>query len=135
MIAVAIIGILAAIAVPNFAGMQYRAKRVKAPSNVDGIKTAQMGRNARYDRSVEVSSWNPSAAITKSQRDWDASPLCNNLGGRFDGMVCGLDTAVSKSSADFLVNGESDVDHDDSHAQFTATRTMSSAMNAGTSVC
>ena len=67
MIAVAIIGILAAIAVPNFAGMQYRAKRVKAPSNVDGIKTAQMGRNARYDRSVEVSSWNPSAAITKSQ--------------------------------------------------------------------
>lgn len=135
MVAAAIIGILAAIAVPNFGGMQYRAKRVEAPSNVDGIKMAQMGCNARYDRCVEVSSRNPSAAITKVQRDWDASPPCNTLGGRSDGMVRGRYKAVSKSSSDFLVNGESDVDHDDSHAQFTATRTMSSAMNAGASVC
>ena len=43
MIVVAIIGILAAIAIPNFVEMQYRAKRAEIPSNVDGIKTAEMG--------------------------------------------------------------------------------------------
>ena len=33
-IVVAIIGILAAIAIPNFVAMQYRAKRAEVPSNV-----------------------------------------------------------------------------------------------------
>lgn len=134
MIVVAIIGILAAIAIPNFVDMQYRAKRVEVPSNVDGIKTAQMGYNALYDRYVEVSSWNPSAAISKTQRDWDASSLFDTLGWRPDGMVRGRYKVVSKSSTDFLVTGESDVDNDDSHAQFTATRTISSTMNTGASV-
>ena len=46
MIVVAIIGILAAIAIPNFVAMQYRAKRAEVPSNVDGIKTAQLAYDA-----------------------------------------------------------------------------------------
>ena len=49
MIVVAIIGILAAIAIPNFVEMQYRAKRAELPANVDGIKTAEMGYDAAFD--------------------------------------------------------------------------------------
>ena len=37
MIVVAIIGILAAIAIPNFITMQLKAKRGELPGNVDGI--------------------------------------------------------------------------------------------------
>ena len=49
MIVVAIIGILAAIAIPNFVAMQYRAKRSEVPSNVDGIKTAELAYDAAFD--------------------------------------------------------------------------------------
>ena len=49
MIVVAIIGILAAIAIPNFVAMQLKAKRSEVPSNVDGIKTAEVAYEAAFD--------------------------------------------------------------------------------------
>ena len=49
MIVVAIIGILAAIAIPNFMTMQLKAKRAEIPSNVDGIKTAELSYDAAFD--------------------------------------------------------------------------------------
>ena len=52
MIVVAIIGILAAIAIPNFMDMQYRAKRAEVPACVDGIKTAEMGYEAACDKFI-----------------------------------------------------------------------------------
>ena len=70
MIVVAIIGILAAIAIPNFVDMQYRAKRAEVPGNVDGIKTAQIAYDAAFDKYIEVSSWTPSSNIAKTQRSW-----------------------------------------------------------------
>ena len=41
MIVVAIIGILAAIAIPSFLAMQLRAKRSELPTNLDAIRTAE----------------------------------------------------------------------------------------------
>ena len=52
MIVVAIIGILAAIAIPNFVAMQSKSKRPEVPGNVDAIKTAEL---ARFD--AEVTDW------------------------------------------------------------------------------
>ena len=52
MIVVAIIGILAALAIPTFVEMQLRAKRAEVPGNLDGIKTAQVGYEATYDAYV-----------------------------------------------------------------------------------
>lgn len=49
MIAVAIISLLASIAVPQFVGMQMRAARSEAFSNVDGIAMAQMTYHAVYE--------------------------------------------------------------------------------------
>jgi type IV pilus assembly protein PilA len=49
MIVVAIIGILAAIAIPNFVAMQLRSKRSELPTNVDAIRTAEWAYAHEWD--------------------------------------------------------------------------------------
>lgn len=49
MIVVAIIGILAAIAIPNFMSYQCKAKQAEAKSNLGNIRTAQEAYFAEYD--------------------------------------------------------------------------------------
>ena len=55
MIVVAIIGILAAIAIPNFVAMQLRSKRSEMPTNVEGIRTAELAFFNQYDHFVSCS--------------------------------------------------------------------------------
>ena len=134
MIVVAIIGILAAIAIPNFVDMQYRAKRAEVPGNVDGIKTAQIAYDAAFDKYIEVSSWAPSDDLTKTQRSWSSGTDFDTLGWGPDGKVRGRYKVTSKSSTDFLVTGDCDVDNDDDNASFTATKSINTKMNTGPSV-
>ncbi len=134
MIVVAIIGILAAIAIPNFVDMQYRAKRAEVPGNVDGIKTAQIAYDAAFDKYIEVSSWAPSDDLTKTQRSWESGTDFDTLGWGPDGKVRGRYKVTSKSSTDFLVTGDCDVDNDDDNASFTATKSINTKMNTGPSV-
>jgi type IV pilus assembly protein PilA len=57
MIVVAIIGILAAIAIPNFLQYQSRARQSEARTNLGGIfvsETAYLGENARYGSFSEI---------------------------------------------------------------------------------
>ena len=49
MIVVAILSILAAIAIPNFVAMQLRSKRSELPSNLDGIRTAEIAYHTEWD--------------------------------------------------------------------------------------
>ena len=134
MIVVAIIGILAAIAIPNFVDMQYRAKRAEVPGNVDGIKTAQIAYDAAFDKYIEVSDWKPSDEIAKTQRSWSTGTGFDTLGWGPDGKVRGRYKVTSKSTTDFLVTGECDVDNDDTEASFTATKSINTKMNTGPSV-
>ena len=134
MIVVAIIGILAAIAIPNFVDMQYRAKRAEVPGNVDGIKTAQIAYDAAFDKYIEVSSWAPSDDLTKTQRSWETGTDFDTLGWGPDGKVRGRYKVTSKSSTDFLVTGDCDVDNDDDNSSFTATKSINTKMNTGPSV-
>lgn len=55
MIVVAIVGILAAIAIPNFIGMQKRAKTTEAKSNLGEIWTLQEAYRAESDTYVQPS--------------------------------------------------------------------------------
>ena len=55
MIVVAIIGILSAIAIPNFVAMQLRSKRSEMPTNVEGIRTAELAFFNQYDSFVSCS--------------------------------------------------------------------------------
>jgi len=134
MIVVAIIGILAAIAIPNFVDMQYRAKRAEVPGNVDGIKTAQIAYDAAFDKYIEVSTWTPSSTIAKTQRSWKTGTGFDTLGWGPDGKVRGRYKVASKSTTDFLVTGQCDVDNDDDNSIFTATKSINTKMNTGASV-
>lgn len=84
MIVVAIIGILAAIAIPNFIRYQLRSKSAEARTNIGGIKTAQESFRATEDGFVS-SIQNPAAAVTTVKVPWDditvrpCPTTCNRL--------------------------------------------------------
>jgi type IV pilus assembly protein PilA len=127
MIVVAIIGILAAIAIPNFVAMQYRAKRAEVPSNVDGIKTAELGYDAAFDKFIEQSTAVPSGTPGKPARPWASGTAFQTLGWSPDGDVRGAYSVVTTSSTDFRVTGVSDVDGDGVQATYTCSKSV----NAG----
>ena len=129
MIVVAIIGILAAIAIPNFVAMQYRAKRSEVPSNVDGIKTAQLAYDAAFDTFINESTERPDATPGKKQRDWIGGNF-DTLGWSPDGQVRGSYICQSISTTDFRVTGQADVDGDLTNSKFTATKSITTVMNS-----
>ena len=127
MIVVAIIGILAAIAIPNFVAMQYRAKRAEIPSNVDGIKTSQMAYDAAFDKFIQQTSFYPSSALGKAQVTWTPGSNFDTLGWSPDGKVRGAYQVVSLNSTDFRVTGICDVDGDSSNASYTSQKSTNAA--------
>lgn len=126
MIVVAIIGILAAIAIPNFVAMQLKAKRSEVPGNVDGIKTAEMAYDAAFDGFIATAV--QPRAFTATDKTAVAWPLStgtgdwNSLGWKPDGDVRGAYQAALSGTTDFVVTGGSDVDDDGSNATYTASK-------------
>ena len=133
MIVVAIIGILAAIAIPNFVAMQYRAKRAEVQPNVTGIKTAELAYDASNDAFVEQTSFVPRDlgldAGDKAPATWDATTAFATLNWAPDGDVRGAYKVQSSSSTDFLVTGDINVDGDGTAADFTASKETNAKMN------
>ncbi|MED5371275.1 MAG: type II secretion system protein [Myxococcota bacterium] len=82
MIVVAIIGILAAVAIPNFTMMQYRAKRSEVAVSVNAIKAAEGAFEAQYDHYLPVP-MHPAALPGKRQVPWaGATPRSSSSAGR-----------------------------------------------------
>jgi len=69
MIVVAIIGILAAIAIPNFLNYQLKAKTAEAKTNIGAIRTSQEAYKAEND-AYQVCTASPVAAGTSQKADW-----------------------------------------------------------------
>ena len=92
MIVVAIIGILAAIAIPNFIRFQLRAKSSEGKVNIAAIRTAQEGYFAEFSVYVPAAA-NPVAAPVSTKQAWglaapaDANHGFNVIGFRPDGEV------------------------------------------------
>ena len=130
MIVVAIIGILAAVAIPNFVEMQYRAKRAELPVNVSAIQTAEIGYDAVNDGYVPAVA-HPPVIPGKAPVEWGGGNSgFAELGWVPDGAVRGqyeiITVAGRKGSdgGDFTVFGRSDIDGDGSEATFTAQRSL-----------
>ncbi len=126
-VAVPMVGILAAIAIPNFVSMQLKAKRSEVPAYVDGLKTAQLAYDAAFDTYVPVGSreqaeqelWSSGG---KSQRPWEGDAAWEKLGWRPDGMIRGAYwVEVDADNRDFTVHGLCDVDGDGEFAEYVAS--------------
>lgn len=69
MIVVAIIGILAAIAIPNFIRYQLKSKTTEAKTVLGGIKTSEEAFRAEYDNYVQANV-QPGPAATTIKQAW-----------------------------------------------------------------
>ena len=121
MIVVAIIGILAAIAIPNFVTMQYKSKRSEVPMNIKGIKTAEISYESNFDVFVNCTAYPGSPTKTVTQWVPGSSGGFSTMGWSPDGDVRGS-YAVSTSTTDFTATGLSDVDGDGTSATYQATK-------------
>ncbi len=139
MIVVAIIGILAAIAIPNFISMQLRAKRAELPTNLDGIRTAEKAYHAEWDSFTDAG---PSPATTppRTQVVFTPTAAWANLGWTADGKVRGkyqvtkVSGTTSSQTDDFNGSAVADVDGDTTESSYTCNRAIKSKMRSDNNV-
>ncbi|MDP2311002.1 MAG: prepilin-type N-terminal cleavage/methylation domain-containing protein [Pseudomonadota bacterium] len=87
MLTVGIIGVLAAIAVPNFQTMVLKARKAEALTNLRGIGDASVAHFAAHDAWVTAST-NPGSPIGKTARPWRTGQAgWVDLGWSPDGLV------------------------------------------------
>lgn len=120
MISVAIIGILAAIAIPAFQNYQNRSKRSEAMANVVAIARMQQGHFAEFNTHLGVALSQPgpaSGSLGPSQRIWTpaADTAFSALGWRPEGNVYfDYDVNVEEGSCPgcFTVSAYGDIEGD-----------------------
>lgn len=130
MVVVAIIGILAAIAIPNFQEVSMRAKRSELATNVEGIRASQMAYFHQYDAFVNCGPA-PVEPAELGPVDFPGDPGFDLIGWRADGKVYGSYAATTQVEENlqgggtipgFAVEGRSDIDQDDVNVSVTASR-------------
>lgn len=111
MIVVAIIGILAAIAIPNFRNYQLKAKRGELPTNLKAIKTAEVAYQAEEDTFVKLvasPSRTFSATVGGKKAPWVAGAGFESIGWQPSGEVFGVyssPTAATAAQLAISING------------------------------
>lgn len=133
MIVVAIIGILAAIAIPNFRNYQLKAKRGELPTNLKAIKTAEVAFQAEND-TFQALTFSPragtAAALNSSKTGWIDNGGFNTIGWQPSGNVYG---AYNSSSGNILADitglSRSDIDDDGTMANYSFFVNISNAAN------
>ena len=113
MIVVAIIGILASVAVPNYSVFVLRAKKSEAYVCLDGIRTAEYAYEAAFDAFIRAPP-NPAGALTKHARYWDLSePSWYTLNWEPTGAVrCSYKVDTQDNDSWFLAQAFCDIDGD-----------------------
>jgi len=126
----ATVGAIAAIAIPNFVTMQYRAKRAEIPTNVSSIRTSLINYEAEFDAYIETSP-HPEGPPDAQARIWGGGNMgFNELGWAPDGNVRGQYWVTTNTrtkgatGSDFIVWGRSDIDNDGIYATYTATKSI-----------
>ena len=139
MIVVAIIGILAAIAIPNYIKYQLSAKRSEVNGAVDGIKNAEAKYDAEHDGYLNAAVQpRADSALNKAQIAWNTTATdWISLGWAPDGNVRGnylvaVTAASGTTPQSYTITGKSDVDDDSQLYTVTATPDANVAVTSGT---
>ena len=158
MIVVAIIGILAAIAIPNFIRYQLRSKTAEARTNMGGIKTNQESFRSSEDNYANVTTITPAAIPGTVKAAWagaacagcnrTATNACNEfscIGFQPSGQVYyQYDSphriAAAAVTAEFAIGAVADLDGDGNLGSFeyqsaNAVGAVVGVVNAATAVC
>ena len=109
MIVVAIIGILAAIAIPNFLQFQLRSKTGEAKVNIAAIRTAEEGYFAEFNTFVAQAAGFPGGGLGANKRPWATGSSFDTLGWSPEGEVF-YDYAVTVAGSAFTVDALGDLD-------------------------
>jgi type IV pilus assembly protein PilA len=117
MIVVAIIGILAAIAIPNFVRFQLRSKSSEGKTNLAGIRTAEESYFAEYGNYIAaaVSPATLAAPSSSKQAFMDTGALganFNTVGWAPEGQVYFRYETVVGMASDYAAAAEADIDAD-----------------------
>jgi type IV pilus assembly protein PilA len=114
MIVVAIIGILAAIAIPNFLRFQLKSKSSEGKVNIAAIRTAEESYLAEFGNYVGVTTPNPAAIPGTSKDPFVAGGNFDQLGWSPEGQVF-FQYAVNYASASpsaYTITAAADIDGD-----------------------
>ena len=125
MIVVAIIGILAAIAIPNFRNYQMKAKAAEASTNLGNIKTAQEAYLAEHDAYLACAA-NPAAGIPVTPVAFDAGGGFAAIGFAPSGPVryqyaVTVTAPAAATPAAFSATATGNLDGDATNAVYTLT--------------
>lgn len=124
-------GIFAAIAIPNFVAMQYRAKRSEVPNLVDEIRTAQLAHHARTGRYLACGSEEAAVAVLANGNGKKRRPFSGGDGDCWAelGWVPNHEVRgeyfvlLNNDGSDFQAHGICDVDGDGELAVYVASKT------------
>jgi len=118
MIVVAVVGILAAIAIPNFLMFQLRSKTAEATANLAAIRTAEEGHFADRGSYVAQPGRVPNAGIGPQRHPWVTGSAFDQLGWRPEGEVF-FDYAVQAPAGNsYAAEAEGNLDGDATRSDF-----------------
>ncbi len=114
MIVVAIIGILAAIAIPNFLRFQLKARASEAKANLGAIRSAEEAYNSEFGLYVAASGPFPAAAPLNNKTAWPIpAGGFDTIGWSPEGFVYyQYDASVGAGGVDFWAQAMADIDAD-----------------------
>jgi type IV pilus assembly protein PilA len=122
MIVVAIIGILAAIAIPNFLKFQLRSKTGEAKANLAAIRTAEEGYFSEYSVYVAQAAPWPNGNPTNLKQVWAVGSAFDQLGWSPEGEVFFMYgvawPGAGANAGAFSAAAEGDLDADTTFSQF-----------------
>ena len=142
MIVVAIIGILAAIAIPSFLAMQLRAKRSELPTNLDAIRTAEKAYHAEWDNYTNCAATPPITDIGRNAIAFTGGgeDSFEVLGWTADGNVRGsystTDATQGNGPADDSFQGHAyaDVDGTTANSEYFCTQAEKPRMTSANNI-
>ncbi len=131
MIVVAIIGILAAIAIPNFVRFQLRSKSSEGKTNLAGIRTAEESYFAEYGTYIPAATSPAMLATPTSSKQafmdvGAAGANFNTIGWAPEGQVY-FQYAVAVMGTDYTADAQGDIDADGMNQTWGYARTTGGA--------